>query len=60
MFALGVVILLIALDLGDFWNLGSLFIKKRHGESLLSGQPPERSKKSRAKVYPQPQIHHRI
>ena len=60
LFAPGVVILPIELDLSDFFEFRFSFIKRGQGETPQSEQPAERSQKSQAKMYPRPQIHRRI
>ena len=39
---------------------GFLIIKRGQGEAPQLGQPAEQRQKSQAKMYPQPQIHHRV
>ena len=46
LFAPGVVILPISLDLSDFLNFGFPFIKRGQGETPQPEQPAERSQKS--------------
>ena len=60
LFAPGVVILPIALDLSDFFEFRFSLYRRGQGETPQSEQPAERSQKFQAKMYPRPQIHRRI